>query len=297
MGEILIAGVLFYLGYGLPSSSEIRAGFQRAERVTTQAGQQVHLLRRQVHTLKMLEWRTLAERLKSQTRALTRSLRAQPLDFSMVGLMRDAVAELAEGLGGLAESLDPAAAGRLGTGIGGTADFLEEVVLPTTRTASRGKPGDDSEAVLKDLAATLRQAAKRIDTTVSRWPELRTTLTRLAEMLQQARGELDTAMHHRDDYEETLRQTVQLAEALAVTLPILMDQFAGQLDQQDHALEELGRGVEEFGKLLPAYQRGSLHLVQTGRLLSWLIAIFMLIHMTYWLAGSPGEPAPRTSRS
>ena len=300
LGEFLVAGVLIYLGYGLPSASEVRTGFAQAGRVTTQASDQVRLLRRQVHALRALELRDLAERLKAQTHSLAQLLRGQPLDFALVGTVRDAVGELAKGLGGLAEGLDPAAAGRLGAGLGETATFLEDVVIPTAaQAAPRVERDHEPEALVKDLAAALRQAAKGIDTTVARWPELQTTLARLAGLLGVARGELDVALWNRKNYEDALEQTLRLAEGLATLLPVVTDQIAGQLDHQDQALDELGQSIDDFGTLLPVYERSATHLIQTGRLLAWLVAVFVLVHVIYLLSQqvgvlgcsrSPGRP-------
>src|SRR5436853_5987081 len=94
---------------------------------------------------------------------------------------------------------------------------------------------------LKEVAAGLRQAQKSIDVAVARWPEMRRTLTRLATVLDATRAQLDEALTHRDDYEAAMRQTVTIADTFAATLPLVTEQLDSRLDDEEHALEDLGQ--------------------------------------------------------
>lgn len=279
LGEILLAGGLFYLGYCLPSAREVQAGFSWASQMTGQASAQVDSLRRQVHMLRALELRALARRMKTEAASLGATLCQQPFDFTVVGTVRDAVGELASGLGELAEGLDPAAAGRLGAGLGESATFLEGVA---NRTPPLVGPVPEQarapDALVQDLAVTLRRAARTMEATATRWPELRAMLARLADLLRITHAELDTALTRQNDFEEVLRHTVWLAEGLATILPVVTDQLAAQLDHQDQSLADLGQSITDLGNVLPKYEDMVLRFIKTGRVLLWLVGALILVH-------------------
>lgn len=107
--ECAIAVVLVSLGLQLPSPTEVTAGFRSAERVTDNAQQQVKILHRQVQELRRPELLQLAERLQSQTLQVTGNLKEQQVDFDGVHTMREALAEIAQSLDGLAKNLEPGA--------------------------------------------------------------------------------------------------------------------------------------------------------------------------------------------
>jgi hypothetical protein len=468
--EFGVAGVLITLGCQLPTPADVGRSFQGAERVTAHAGNQVRILRRQVDGLRRLELHELAERLRNQTRTVTGTLRNQAVDFNTVRTMRDALGDVAKGLTGLADTLDPAAVGRLGSGLGETADFLDQRVVPSAQKAAdhldeataalrtdaarlaallrqapldlkavreihdslgrfreglnkmtallrlqrldtmregfqgletslttgaqqverlsgytypvitiRGvKPEvsqrqfwpeggqiaagmrkaaagvtaadkqleemaadlpklreslvestkvvdrlrealatalaqqDKLEPVLKDapaqaarlaeelpqlggdlarilrdtsrlkeVAAGLRQAQKGIDTAVARWPEVRTTLGRMATLLGATRDQLDQALKHRGDYEAALQQTVLVGETFTAMLPLFTEQIDGRLDEEEQALGELGQSLEEVRAALPAYEQAATNVLQTGRWLAWLVAASVGLHGGY----------------
>jgi hypothetical protein len=473
--ELAIAVVLLGLGSQLPSNGEVKRGFDQAERVTQHAGNQVHLLRRQVHELRRPELQQLATRLQVQTRTVTSTLRSQQVDFDTVRTIRDALGDVGNGLDGLANTLDPASIGKLGTGLGETAAFLEENVVPgaaqaagrieestaalqkdaqrfgvlvretplnlqaardmhdslarfsagldklstalkmqrldvmrdgfqgmeeslTTGadeverlagytypavTITRGKPEfsqksfwpeggkiaegmrkaaagakaanqemtgladdlpklrtsiDDSRKIidktrealatalkqqdqlepllkdmpvqaarlaeelprlgndlarilrdtqrLKDVAAALRQAQKGIEMAVSRWPELRQTLIRSADLLKMTRTQLDQALNHRHEYESAMLQTVNLADSFAALLPLLTDQLETRLHEEELALDELGRSLDDAGAALPVYGQTAANVLWTGHLLAWLVAMLVGLHGCYLMLGA-----------
>lgn len=144
--EFAVAAALALLGWQLPSSSEVDQSFARAERVTQRTGTQVDLLRRQLHDLRRPELQQLANRLETQTRSVTSMLRAQSIDFQTVATLSDSLAEVARGLEGLTETLDPEGIGKLGEGLGATASFLDEKVAPAA-----GKAADQLDASTKAL--------------------------------------------------------------------------------------------------------------------------------------------------
>jgi uncharacterized phage infection (PIP) family protein YhgE len=163
--------------------------------------------------------------------------------------------------------------------------LLKEIPSHASRLAEDlPKLGSDLAKVLRDthrlteVAGALRQAQKGIDTAVSRWPELRTTLSRLAVVLKAARNQLDQAMNHREAYESAMRQTVQLADSFASMLPLITDQLDGRLDDEEQTLTELGESLDEVSAALPTYARTASSLLHAGRLLAWLVAAIVGLH-------------------
>src|SRR5262249_34213968 len=104
---------------------------------------------------------------------------------------------------------------------------------------------------LKEVATALLQAQKGIDAAVAGWPELRTTLSRLAVVLRATHNQLDQAMQHRHEYEAAMQQTVQVADTFATLLPLITDQLDGRLGEEERTLTELADGLDEVGAALP----------------------------------------------
>jgi hypothetical protein len=149
------------------------------------------------------------------------------------------------------------------------------------------KVGQDLANVLRDtkqmkeVAGALRQARQGIDATVSRWPELRKALTNSAALLRATRDQLDGAIENRDDYETAMKQTIVLADSFAAMLPMVTEQFDNRLDEEEHALGELGQSLDEVKNVLPAYERTTKHMFQSGRILAWLAAAVIGLHGCY----------------
>ncbi len=147
-------------------------------------------------------------------------------------------------------------------------------------------------AKLKEVATALRQAQKGVEAAVARWPELRTALGRSATLLRTMREQLDGALEHRDEYEAALRQTVVLAETFARVLPLFVDNLDRQLREQEQGLDDLGKGIDEVGEALPAYERAANGLVRTARLLAWLVAAIVALHGASLLLSARAAPPP-----
>jgi hypothetical protein len=478
--ELAVAVLLVLLGAQLPRPAEIRDSFARAERVTVQAGREIRVLQRQVDGVRQLQLPALAGRLKDQTRTITAALDAQTVDFDTVRTMRDALVEVSSGLRGLADSLDAERVGKLGVGLGETAAFLEDRVVPAAQQAAtqleasaaglqadakrlsqllRTAPldlkvvrevhtslgrfregldrmdralrlkrlevvregftgletslssgagqverlsrysypaitvtgvrmqvtqrpfwpeGDEiatgmrkaaagvtaankeledwaadlprfREAVaesgkiidklrealgvaleqqdklepvlrdvptqaarlaedlprltgdlarilretdrLKEVARALRQAQKGVDAAVARWPEMRTTFLRMADVLKTTSGQLGKAIDHRHEYETALEQTKVLGETFSTMLPLFGDQLDLRLSEEERALEELSQSLEDFQGALPVYERSAGDLVQTGRWLAWLVAAVVALHGVFLIGSGGRTPA------
>jgi hypothetical protein len=134
---------------------------------------------------------------------------------------------------------------------------------------------------LKDVAGALRQAQKGLDLAVARWPELQTTLGHMATALKLTHDQLDHAVRRRHEYEAAMNQTVQVADTFAALLPLITDQLDSRLDEEDHTLRELGQSLDEVGMALPSYAHTTSRLLQTGRLLAWLVAAIVGLHGAY----------------
>jgi hypothetical protein len=468
--EFVVALVLLYLAWQLPSAADVDHSFAGAGRVTGKAANQVRLLRQQVHDLRRPEVHRLAERLREQTRDVTAALRAQSVDYDSIRTLRDALRDVSGGLDSLARTLDPDGIGKLATGLGETASFLDEQVVPGAEKAAAhldestealrvdarrlgalvreapldlkaarevhdslarfgeglermntafqpkrlqalregfggmesaltsgaeqverlsgysypvvkfdnlkpvidqkqfwpegdkiaegmrkaatgareaGKELDDMaadlprlrdslaesrkvvdktrealatalkqhdkvEPLLKDLpahsarlaealpklgadlsrvlrdtrrlkevATALRQAQHGIADAVACWPELQATLRRSAVALKMIGKQLDQAIQHKQDYEAARQQTVVLADAVGTMLPLVTNQVGDQLADQEKALDELGDSIDEVGAAMPVYAATTARLVQTGRLLLWLVALIVGLHGGY----------------
>jgi ABC-type transporter Mla subunit MlaD len=468
--ELIVGGVLINLGCQLPSTADVERSFHSAERVTDRAGTQAKLLHQQVQGLRRMELQQLSTRLQKQTRAVTTMIRGQSVDFDTVRTMSGALGEVAGGLSSFADSLDPAAVGKLSSGLGEAADFIDQRIIPSAKQAAdqidestaslrddalrlsallkeappdlksvreiynslarfrggldkmnallkvqrvetmrdgfrgletalttgaaqverlavytyptvyfyAGRPilqqrpfwpegdeiadgmrkaaagataagkemdsmaadlpeiraalsesstvvervreglglalqnqskvepllkeipahaarladalpklGSDLARILRDTqrmketATALRQAQQGLDRALSRWPELRKTFTRFASILAAAHDQLDHAVEHRDEYEGAMNQTVQLAETFAAILPLVTDQLDNRLDEEERTLDELGQSLEEVSEILPPYAQTTSRLIQTGRLLSWLVAGIVGLHGCY----------------
>lgn len=139
---------------------------------------------------------------------------------------------------------------------------------------------------LKDVAASLRQAQKGIDAAVERWPQLRNVLTRSATLLQATQKQLSQALDNRQEFESAMRQTILLAETFAILLPEFTGQIDRQLAQHEHALGDLGQSIHEVTASVPVYSRTVVRLVQTARVLLWLLGPIFALHGLYlvWTA-------------
>jgi uncharacterized phage infection (PIP) family protein YhgE len=467
--ELAVAAVLLSFGWQLPGTAEVDQSFRSVEHVTERTGHQVRLLRDQVHDLRQPEMDQVAGRLQTQMRKVTRTLRAQSIDFETVRTMHDSLGDVAVGLNSLADTLDPESVGKLGDGLGSTADYLEKVAPAAARAADRleasteslrvdaaalasllrsapldlsaareihdglarfsngldkmnaalklqkfdtmrdgvkglesalnrgadqvdhlagytypvitmnglkptvnqkqfwpegGRIAEDlrkaSDGVsaagkemdglaselpklresleesrkvadrsrealanalkqqdkvepllkkvpeqaaalaeelpklgadlarvlrdtekLKDLAVSLRQAQKGIDGAVTRWPELRKTLSRSASLLKAAQRQLGNVVEHRREYEQALDETVSLTEEFADRLPQFTHHLDGQLRDQEQSFDDLGRSIDEVSAALPAYALTASRLVQATRLLLWLVAGIVGLHGAY----------------
>jgi hypothetical protein len=72
-----------------------------------------------------------------------------------------------------------------------------------------------------------------------------------------------------------------LADAFTSLLPLYTQQLDNQLKEQERALGDLSHSIDEVGAALPPCALSANRIVQTGRLLIWLVAAIMALHGAY----------------
>jgi hypothetical protein len=465
--EITIAIILVYAGLSIPRPSQVGDGFDRMETTTRHAGNQVDVMRRQMVEVRRPELLEMATRLQKQTETVTGTMKKQRVDYATVTNLRNSLNDVATGLDGVAETLDPDRLGKMGTGFGETAKFIDEQLIPSAnnsadqleklnvdlakdaenlsillreapldlkaareiydsmerfdqglekmlellelkrldsikegfsglqssldttageveklsrykypkmkvtglkvemeekpfwpngdkiadglRKANEGvksaqeelenvgkdlpalrkaleesrkvvaqtrsslgqalKQRDKLEPLLQDIpkrtvrlaedlpklgkelakllretkqlkevSAALRQAQKGIDSTVSRWPDLRKNLMRTSELLRLSSQQLDRVLQHREEYESALDESTELAEDFAASAPLLIQQIDTQMAEQQRSLTDLEKSLDDVGDSIPSYKRSAMDLVFAGRLLAFLFAGLVGLH-------------------
>jgi hypothetical protein len=152
----------------------------------------------------------------------------------------------------------------------------EERIDFDTLQAMRDAIGPIADS-LEGLARSIDPAGKD----VRQQAELRMTLFQSARLLRAAGKQLDEALRHRDSYEETVRQTVSLAELFAAMLPLLSEQFDSRLAEEEQALAELESSLDEVQSCLPVYAQMMVNVLEAGRWLAWLGATIAGMHGGY----------------
>jgi uncharacterized phage infection (PIP) family protein YhgE len=150
--ELTVALVLVAFGVQVPGPKEVDQSFERVATVTQQTSRQVRLLKEQVRDLRRPEVQEMAKQLRTQTQTVTQVLKAQKVDFDQVRVVSEALGEVASGMDGWAATLDAEKVGKLGQGLGVTADYLERRVAPAA-----DKAADHLETATTELQADARQ--------------------------------------------------------------------------------------------------------------------------------------------
>jgi ABC-type transporter Mla subunit MlaD len=262
--EFIVAGVLVYLACQVPGRAEVAHSFAKVERVTRRAGQQVRLVRHQVSQLRRPGLRELAGRLKAQTREVAALLKGHHVDFNTVRGLRDALAEVGEGLDGLAVTLRPAGIRRLGDGLAEMASFLEDKVAPAA-----AKVANQLDRTTRELRAD----ARNLKTFLRSLPTDLGTVKRVHDGLgefSRGLGRMDTLLRTErfkamragfEGLESALRVGAGQVERLAgFTYPVLtFDDFRPEIERRKFwpdgdrigkGLRQAAKGVKEAGKEL-----------------------------------------------
>src|SRR5262245_32011738 len=158
--EITVSCILIYVGLSIPRPSQVGQGFDRMQTTTRRASNQVEVMRRQMLEVRRPEMLEMATRLQRQTDLVTATMKNQRVDFATVPTLRDSLNEVAVGLDGVAETLDPDRLGKMGAGFGETAKFIDEQLLPSADNSADAleKLNEDLAKDAEHLAVLLREA-------------------------------------------------------------------------------------------------------------------------------------------
>jgi hypothetical protein len=188
--ECLSAGVLVHFAWQLPGPADVQVTVARADHLTRQTGEQVRRLRAQFQLLheRRPQMQALAKRLQEEMQVVNEQMRNQHLDYGTVKVLSEALGDVANGLDGLSETLDPQALRQFAQGLKAGADFLQEQVGPTAEKAAADleRTTKDLRADALHLSAVLREAppdlkaAREIYDSLGRFDE---GLERLAGLL------------------------------------------------------------------------------------------------------------------
>jgi ABC-type transporter Mla subunit MlaD len=155
----------------------VRSAFTRAERVGERTTDQVRKLRGQLHAFRerQPEMQRLTGQFQKELQHAGAYLGNQQVDFQAIAAVRDALGDVAEGLDGFTQTLDPKAVGRLGTALDATAHYLEDKVAPTavraaeqleTSAEALRVEADNLGAAIRTLSlepAAVREGISRLD--------------------------------------------------------------------------------------------------------------------------------------
>jgi hypothetical protein len=141
-------------------------------------------------------------------------------------------------------------------------------------------------AKLKEVAAALRTAEQSVATAVGRWPELKSSLGKSAELLRATRRQLRMALANREEFEEMLQETVRLTALFADALPALVGELETGLTRQEKSLGDLGDSIDHVTEVVPLAARSASAILRTTRVLLMLVALMVALHAGYLLVGT-----------
>ena len=89
------------------------------------------------------------------------------------------------------------------------------------------------------------------------------------------------ALAHRDEYEKAMKQTVTLARTYSAALPLATEQLDERLRDQEDSLENLGDSIDRTTAVLPEWDRTATRVLETTRLLLFLMGAIFGLHGSY----------------
>jgi chromosome segregation ATPase len=189
--EFLAAVVLFVFAWDMPGAAEVHDGVARVQRVTEQTSTQVSRLREELHTLRdqRPRLRELADNLQTQMRLATDNLRDQRIDYDTVHTVEGALGDVAKGLDGLSDTLNPDGVRQVGGGLKDTADLLDEKIAPAADRAADQL--DQSTEALRTDAEQLSQVLRDAPLDLKAAREIHDGLARFGEGLDRLNTRLD----------------------------------------------------------------------------------------------------------
>jgi uncharacterized phage infection (PIP) family protein YhgE len=161
--EAGIALILAVFAWQLPGAEQVEDAVGRVERVSRKASDQVGHLRGQVRLVRerQPQLRELSDQLRSQLRLVGDGVRQQQVDYTGVKNVRNSLGDVAKGLDGLAETMDPKGIGQMGASLKTTADFLDLKLAPGAEQAA---------ARLEKVSELVKTDAQRLNTLLKEAP-------------------------------------------------------------------------------------------------------------------------------
>ncbi len=143
---------------------------------------------------------------------------------------------------------------------------------------------------LKEVAALLREAQRGIEAAVERWPDLRKTFARSADLLRATRKQLTHALENRDAFEVSLETTIILIRAITAALPVMAEQLEANLQEQELALGNLEHSINEVNATLPEVANTAASVLNMTRLLMVLVAGVFALHGAFVVLSARAGP-------
>ena len=101
---------------------------------------------------------------------------------------------------------------------------------------------------------------------------------------------MQSALVHRDEYEQTLLQTVELTTMFAKSLPLMLEEVDTGLEQQQLSLDELGDSIDRVSESLPVMAESASRFLTTTRYLLGVFAAALALHAVILWTGTRGRP-------
>jgi hypothetical protein len=161
--EMLVGVTLFAFAWQLPGPQEVDDTLGKAQKVSTNASEQVGNLRKQVGNVRKNQPKveSLTLRLQAQLKRVGKQLRDQKFDDKAAVVLGDALGNAANGLDGIGAVLDPKGLGQIGTALKTTAEYLDGKVAPNAEKAAER---------LEKTTADIRADALRLNALLSAAP-------------------------------------------------------------------------------------------------------------------------------
>jgi ABC-type transporter Mla subunit MlaD len=202
-------------------------------------------------------------------RTVTDNLRSQQVDYDTVRTVSEAMGDVADGLDGLAATLDPEGVGRMGAGLKAAADYLDEQVAPAAAQAAAQleKATADLKADAEHLAALLRaapmdlKAARQVHDSLARFSdglermEVVLKLQRAEAMREGFKGLEDSLTTGAEQVERLAGYTYPAVQFVGLKPVIEQKQFWPEGDKIAEGMRKAARGATAAGAELDQLNR------------------------------------------
>lgn len=183
---------------------------------------------------------------------------------------------------------------------------LEEVlksVPETSATLAKELPqiGKDLAAMLretadlKEVATSLRESSRGINSTVSSWPALQKSMQASAKLLRSTQSKLKVALENESSHKQALLESMKTADSLARVMPMVSEQLDEQLQNQSKSLDALQGSMTRVNQNVPSLSATAINVLTTVRWLLWVFACIIAVHGAHLLLAQ--ARSPRSSES